>query len=84
MFIDSTKKGAFTKKEGTKWDTIHLFQNQVMKITVYHLKYVYLSKQFRDYFASKKPVDLIVREHTKISKPLERAIKQSGGKITRY
>ena len=46
-------------------------------------QYVYKSKQFRDYIKSGLPIDLIVRTDTKISKPLEEAIRKSGGSIIR-
>jgi len=47
------------------------------------VKYVYKSKQFRDYIDSGMPIDLIVNTSTRISKPLERAIIRSGGRIIR-
>lgn len=47
------------------------------------VKYVYKSKQFRDYLGDGRPVDLYVPTRTKISKPLEKAIKRSGGRIIR-
>ncbi|MEK5389036.1 putative toxin [Margalitia sp. FSL K6-0131] len=48
------------------------------------VKYVYKSKQFRDYIRDGRPIDLIVNKHTKISKPLRRAIINSGGRIIRH
>jgi RHS repeat-associated protein len=47
------------------------------------VKYVYNSKQFRDYLNDGRPVDLIVNVNTKIAGPLAREIAKSGGEIIR-
>ncbi|PEO54092.1 hypothetical protein CN567_30920 [Bacillus toyonensis] len=39
------------------------------------------SKQFRDYAKMNKPIDLIVSKHSKVSKPLQKLIKNSNGSI---
>lgn len=44
-------------------------------------RYIYNSRQFRDYAKQNKPIDLIVGPKSKVSMPLQRAIKRSGGKI---
>lgn len=45
------------------------------------VKYIYKSKQFRDYINSGKPIDLIVSPQSKVSQPLQDAIKNGGGSI---
>ncbi|OUA99705.1 hypothetical protein BK704_22110 [[Bacillus thuringiensis] serovar konkukian] len=39
------------------------------------------SKLFRDYAKMNKPIDLIVSKHSKVSKPLQKLIKNSNGSI---
>ena len=48
------------------------------------VKYLSMSKQFRDYINSGKPIDLIINSAAKISKPLMDAIIKSGGTIIRW
>ncbi|WP_190239979.1 DUF6531 domain-containing protein [Pelotomaculum schinkii] len=50
-------------------------------IEVKDVNYIYKNKQFRDYINSGMPIDLIVSPRTKISKPLQDAIRNSGGSI---
>jgi hypothetical protein len=45
------------------------------------VKYIYKSKQFRDYITDGRPIDLIVSPAAKISQPLIDAINFSGGSI---
>jgi RHS repeat-associated protein len=47
------------------------------------VKYVYKSKQFRDYIKDGRPIDLIANKSTRISEPLKREIIRSGGRIIR-
>nr|WP_179951983.1 putative toxin [Bacillus sp. FDAARGOS_235] len=42
---------------------------------------VSMSKQFRRYVKTGKRIDLVVSKHSRVSKPLQAAIKKSGGKI---
>lgn len=45
------------------------------------VKYLTMSKQFRNYFATGMPVNLVVGPDTVVSGPLQSAIVKSGGEI---
>jgi hypothetical protein len=46
-------------------------------------KYVYRNTQMRDYLDSNKPVDYYINKNTKVSKPAQKAIKKTNGRIYR-
>jgi hypothetical protein len=52
-------------------------------IEIKNVKNLSNSKQFKDYYNSGMPIDLIVSENTKVSRPLLELIAKSNGSVKR-